>query len=201
MHRYLALAAAAALPALAAAEPATWTIDPAHTNASFTVKHLVVSTVRGEFGKTTGVVKLDDADLARSSVEATVDVTTLNTRVTDRDNHLKSPDFFDAAHYPAMTFKSTKVQPRGEGRLDVTGELTIRGTTRPVVFDVSYSKPITGMKGERRRGFEATATINRKDFGLAWSKMVEAGPVVGDTVNITVDAEAILEQPKASASK
>ena len=200
MKRFLALALAAVLPSLAAAEATSWTIDPAHTSSQFSVKHLVISTVRGQFGKTTGTLKLDEKDLTKSAVDATVDVTTIDTRVADRDKHLKSPDFFDAEKYPTMTFKSTKVAKAGKDKLKVTGDLTLKGTTKPVVFDVSYTPAaITGMKGESRRGFSATTKINRKDFGLNWSKVVEAGPVVGDEVTVVIDAEAIKEQPKAQA--
>jgi len=200
MKRFLTFALALALPALAAAAPSTWNIDPAHSTSAFAVKHLVVSTVRGQFGKTTGVIKMDDKDPTKSSVEATVDVNTIDTRVSDRDNHLKSPDFFDAQNNPSITFKSTKVQKAGADKLKVTGDMTMRGTTKPVTFEVTYSKPITGMKGEKRRAFNATAKINRKDFGLNWSKMVEAGPVVGDQVQITVDVEAIEEAGEKAAS-
>jgi polyisoprenoid-binding protein YceI len=192
MQRFLALALTALLPSLAAAEASSWTFDPGHTSSQFSVRHLVISTVRGQFGKTTGTLRLDEKDLTKSAVEATVDVTTIDTRVADRDTHLKSPDFFDAAKYPTMTFKSTKVEKAGDGRLKVTGDLTIKATTKPVVLDVTYSpSAITGPRGETRRGFNATTTVNRKDFGLSWSKVVEAGPVVGDEINIVIDAEAI----------
>ncbi len=201
MKRFLALALTAVLPALAAAETSNWTIDPAHTNSQFSVKHLVIYTVRGQFGKTTGALRLDEKDLTKSAVEATIDVTTIDTRVADRDTHLKSPDFFDAAKYPTMTFKSTKVEKAGDDKLKVTGDLTLKGTTKPVILDVSYSPTaITGMKGESRRGFSATTKISRKDFGLSWSKVVEAGPVVGDEVTIVIDAETIKEQAKAASA-
>jgi polyisoprenoid-binding protein YceI len=199
MTRFLFLALALA-PGLGFADSQTWKIDPNHSDAQFAVRHLVVSTVRGHFGKTAGAVMMDDKDLGRSSVEATVDVSTIDTRVPDRDAHLKSPDFFDSAKYPTKTFRSTKVEKAAKGNLEVTGDLTIKGNTRPTVFQVTYSQPIKGAKGEDRRGFSATARINRKDFGLNWSKMVEAGPVVGDEVQITIDAEAIRDQAKATAA-
>ncbi len=200
MKRFLAVALTAILPALAAADVTHWTIDPAHTSSQFSVKHLVISTVRGQFGKTTGTLRLDEKDLTKSAVEAAVDVTTIDTRVAARDADLKSPNVFDAEKYPTMTFKSTKVVKAGKDKLKVTGDLTLKGTTKPVVFDVTYTPAaITGMKGESRRGFSATTKINRKDFGLNYSKMIEAGPVVGDEVTIVVDAEAIKEQPKAQA--
>jgi polyisoprenoid-binding protein YceI len=200
MKRLLAFAIALA-PVLAAAEATTWTIDPAHSSSGFAVKHLVISTVRGQFGKTTGTIEINDKDISKSSVEAQVDVSTLTTGVADRDNHLKSPDFFDVANNPTMTFKSTKVQKAGGDKLKVTGDLTIRGKTKPVTFDATYSKTVAGMKGEARRAFSATTKINRKDFGLSWSKAVEAGPVVGDQVTINIDAEATKGKPEGEQAK
>jgi polyisoprenoid-binding protein YceI len=196
MTRLLALALAA-IPALAAAETTTWTIDPAHSDTTFAVKHLVISTVRGHFGKTTGTVQLDEADPTRSSIQATVDVSTVDTRVPNRDADLKSENFFDVAKYPTATFKSTKIEKAGADHLKVTGDLTLKGTTKPVTFDVSYTpKAITGMRGEQRRGFSATTRLNRREFGLNYSKAVEAGPVVGDEVQLEIDGELIKDQPK-----
>ncbi|MFL5262907.1 MAG: YceI family protein [Anaeromyxobacteraceae bacterium] len=200
MKRLLAVAVALA-PVFAAAEATTWKIDPAHSSSGFAVKHLVVSTVRGQFGKTTGTIQVDDKDITKSKVDAQVDVDTLTTGVGDRDNHLKSPDFFDAANNPTITFKSTKVAKAGGDKLKVTGDLTMKGKTKPVTFDATYSKPITGMKGEARRAFNATTTINRKDFGLNWSKTVEAGPVVSDKVVINIDVEATKATPEDQQAK
>lgn len=188
----LALAALAlvALPALA--QTSTWNVDPSHTHAAFTVRHLVISNVRGEFGKTTGTLTLDEGDVTRSKVEATIDVASVNTREPKRDEHLKSPDFFDVAKFPTMTFKSTKVEKAGAGKLKVTGDLTLRGVTKPVVLDVEGpTAEIKDPRGNARRGVSATATINRKDFGVAWSKLIEAGPVVGDEVKIEIEAELV----------
>jgi polyisoprenoid-binding protein YceI len=199
MKQLLALTIALA-PGFGFAESATWKIDPNHTDAQFAVRHLAVSTVRGHFGKTTGTVVMDDGNIGASRVEATVGVATIDTRVPERDAHLKSPDFFDVAHHPTMTFRSSKVVKKGDGALEVTGDLTIKGTTRPVVFHVTYSKPVRGFMGEERRGFSATAKIDRKEFGLTWSKMIEAAPVVGDEVQIAVDAEVTRDRPKAAAS-
>ncbi len=202
MNRLLTLALSLALPAVAAAETSTWVVDSAHSSSQFAVKHLVVSTVRGQFGKTTGKIELDETDPTRSRVEATVDVSTIDTRVPDRDAHLKGPDFFDVAKFPVMTFKSTKVTKGGDGRLQVTGDLTMKGTTKPVTFEVTYApQAVKGPKGELRRGFTATSKVNRKDFGLNWSKTVEAGPVVSDEVTITVDAEAVRETEKGQAAQ
>jgi polyisoprenoid-binding protein YceI len=193
----IALAALALLAAPALADPASYTIDPAHAHSSFTVRHLVISNVRGEFGKTEGMAVIDDADIGKSRVEASVDVSTIDTREPKRDAHLKSPDFFDVAKFPAMTFKSTKVEKAGDGRLKVTGDLTIKGVTKPVVLDVTGpTKEIKDPWGNVRRGISASTRINRKDFGVSWGAMVEAGPVVGDEVNIEIEAELLRDQPK-----
>ena len=180
----------AALPALSLAATSTWKLDTAHTPSAFTVKHLVISTVRGEFGKTTGTLTLDEADVTKSRVEATIDATTVDTREPKRDEHLRSPDFFDVAKHPTITFKSTKVEKAGDGRLKVTGDLTIHGVTKAVTLDVvGPTAEIKDPWGNARRGLSATGKVNRKDFGLNWSKTIEAGPVVGDDVAIEIEAE------------
>jgi len=200
MKRLLALAIALAAPAAALAQ-STWAFDGNHTHSSFTIRHLVISNVRGEFGKTAGTVKLDEKDVTRSSVEATIETATVDTRVADRDNHLRSPDFFDVAKFPKITFRSTKVEKAGEGRLKVTGDLTIKDVTKPVVLDVSGpSAEIKDPWGNTRRGVSAVTRINRKDFGLTWSKMVEAGPVVGDEVAIEIEAELVKKDAKQAAN-
>ncbi len=174
-----------ALPAAAS----TWDIDPNHTESSFVVKHLMVSNVRGQFGKTTGTIQQDDKDITKSKAEITIDATTINTRVEKRDAHLKSPDFFDVEKFPTITFKSTKIT-KGEGNaLKAEGDLTIHGVTKPVVLNVEYT-PETLAGGKMIRGLTATTKINRKDYGLNWNKTIEAGGVmVGDEVTITVEAE------------
>ena len=191
MHKLLvALAIMAAVPALAAD---TYKIDGAHTQATFAVKHLLISTVRGDFGKTEGVVVLDDVDTTRSTVQATIDVASVNTREEKRDTHLKSPDFFDAAKFPTITFKSTKVEKAGDGH-KVTGDLTIRGVTKSVVLAVSGpTAEVKDPYGNAKRGLSATTKNNRKDFGVSY------GPnaVVGDEVSITIDAELTKDVPPA----
>ena len=185
----VALVALAAVPALAAD---TFQLDGAHSQASFTVKHLLISDVRGEFGKTEGVVVLDEADPSRSRVEATIDAATVNTRDEKRDAHLKGADFFDVAKFPAITFKSTKVERAGAGALKVTGDLTIKGVTKPVVLDVTGpTAEIKDPWGNAKRGVSATTQINRKDFGVSY------GPdaVVSDLVKIQIDAELTKVQP------
>jgi polyisoprenoid-binding protein YceI len=189
----------ALLPALALAAPTTWNLDPTHSQVGFSVKHLVISNVRGEFRKYEGKVVLDDADVSRSTVQATIDVSSLDTRVADRDTHLRSPDFFDAAKYPTITFRSTKVEMAGKDALKVTGDLTLHGVTKPVVLDVATTPEVKGMYGETRRAFAATTKIDRKDFGLTWNKVVEAGPAVGDQVAISLDLEVVKDQPKTAS--
>jgi polyisoprenoid-binding protein YceI len=178
------------VPVLGLADTSTWNFDTSHTATTFAVKHLVITTVRGQFGKTVGKVVLDDQDVTKSVVEATIDTTTIETRVPQRDAHLKSADFFEVEKYPAMTFKSTKVEKAGD-QLKITGDLVVKGQTKPITFDASLTKPIRGPSGDTRFGFTATTKINRKEYGLTWSKAVEAGPVVGDEVSIAIEGEAI----------
>lgn len=192
----LSAALLALAPALAFAGAGTWTVDPAHSTVGFSVRHLVISTVRGDFTKFSGKVQLDDGDLIRSAVEANIDVASLDTRVADRDAHLRSPDFFDAAKYPSITFRSTSVVKAGPDRLLVTGDLTMHGVTKPVTLEVSVSPEVKGMYGELRRGFSARGKLDRRDFGLTWNKAIEAGPAVGDEVTLALDVEALKDVPK-----
>jgi polyisoprenoid-binding protein YceI len=182
----------------AVAELKQWRIDPAHSAAHFSVRHMMVSNVRGHFGKISGSAAWDPSDLSKASVEVTIDVNSIDTREPKRDAHLKSPDFFDAANHPTMTFKSRRVERAGEGRLRLIGDLTIRGVTREVVFDVEGPSPeIPGPRGARI-GATATTRINRKDFGMTWNRTLDAGGlVVGDEVQITVDVELIEVRPSA----
>ncbi len=196
----LTLALLALTPVLAVSAPDTWKIDSSHSQVGFAVKHLVISTVRGEFSKYQGAVALDENDITKSTVEATVDVNSVDTRVADRDAHLKSPDFFDAAKYPSMTFKSTRVARTDGDKLAVTGDLTLHGVTKSVVLTVTTTPEVKGMYSETRRGFAATTKINRRDFGLTWNKLVEAGPAVGDEVVIALDLEVVKDQPKTASN-
>ncbi|HEU0121693.1 MAG TPA: YceI family protein [Bryobacteraceae bacterium] len=174
----------------AAAYAAAYTIDPAHSAATFGVRHMMVSTVRGQFSKVTGVIVFDPKNLADSKAEATIDVNTIDTREPKRDAHLKSPDFFDAARYPTMFFRSTKWW-NDAGKLKVSGDLTIRGITKQVVFDVEGPSLDPKSSGATLIGGAATTKISRKEFGLAWNKLLETGgAVVGDEVSITLDIEA-----------
>lgn len=182
---------ALALPAFAFAS--TWAIDPDHSNVGFKVRHLMVSNVHGSFGKYTGAVEINDNDITKSKVEVSIDTSSINTNVQKRDDHLRSADFFDVAKFPTMTFVSTKVAKTGKDKLKVTGDLTLHGVTRQVVLDVEgLSRESKDPYGNIRRGATATTTINRKDFGLVWNKVLETGGIaVGEEVNITLEIEMI----------
>ena len=192
MTRSFVLAALAFATALAAAPrdaaaPATYTIDGTHSSVEFSVRHMMVSNVKGSFQKVTGTAVYDANNLAASKLEATIDVNTINTNEPKRDAHLKSPDFFDTAKYPSITFQSTLFVKSGDG-LKVTGNLTIHGVTKPVTFTVETTPEVKDAYGKMRLGASATTTINRKDFGLTWNKMLEAGGVaVSDEVKLALD--------------
>lgn len=201
----LALALAAPTPAFAATS--NWDIDPVHAYAGFSVRHMMVTNVKGEFGKVTGSLVLDESDITKSTVEATIDATTIDTREPKRDAHLKSPDFFDVEKHPTLTFKSTKVEKvkGAKDKLKVTGDLTIRGVTKPVVLDVEIPATETKlpkeMGGVVKRGARATTTINRQDFGVSWnSKLDSGGVVVGDEVSVTLEIE-LNKRVEAAATK
>ena len=184
--------AAAAVASPAAAQQPVWQFDSAHSAAQFSVRHMMVSTVRGQFGKMTGTVQWDGKDIRTAVIEATVDVASVNTREDKRDAHLKSPDFFDAQKFPTMTFKSISVEPAGPGKARLTGDLTIRGITKRVVFDLEGPTPILTQGGAMRVGASATATINRQDFGVSWSRVLDSGGLVaGNDVTLTIDIEAV----------
>jgi len=198
MNRYLSRIAvlaglATALSMPAAAANSTWQIDPQHSSAQFAVRHLGLSTVRGAFSKLNGAVLFDDQDITKSSVEVTIEVDTVDTREPDRDKDLRSERFFDVAHFPTMTFKSKKVEQVTPGKLRVTGDLTIRGTTKEVVLDVDGpTAPVKDPWGNQRVALTATTKVNRQDFGVKWNaKLDNGGVVVGDDVNITIDAELV----------
>jgi polyisoprenoid-binding protein YceI len=170
-----------------------WNIDPVHSAAEFKVKHMMISNVKGHFTGVKGKLVLDETDPAKSSVEATIDAASINTREEQRDTHLKSADFFDVEKFPTLTFKSTQVTRVSDGELKVAGALAIHGVTRSVVFNVEG--PTAAGKdpwGNTRRGVSATTKINRKDFGLTWNAALETGGIlVGDEVTITLDVQFI----------
>jgi polyisoprenoid-binding protein YceI len=169
----------------------TWNIDPVHSGAEFKVKHMMISNVKGQFTVVNGILSLDEGDLTNSRVEASLDAASVNTRDAQRDAHLKSADFFDVEKFPTLSFKSTRVSRTGDGELAVVGELTIRGVTRAVVFNVEGpTAPGKDPWGNTRVGLSATTKVNRKDFGLTWNAALETGGIlVGDEVTITLDIQ------------
>jgi len=190
------LAAALSLPAAAATS--TWQIDPAHSAAQFAVKHMAISTVRGAFTSVKGTVQLDDKDITKSSVDVAIDVNSVDTRQPDRDKDLRSDHFFDAEHFPTITFKSKRVEQVSSGKLRITGDLTIHGITKELVLDVDGpTAPVKDPWGNQRMAINATTKINRQDFGVKWNATMDnGGVVVGDDVSITIDAEMTLKAAK-----
>lgn len=183
---WLAFLAAAGRAVSAAAAPAAWTIDPNHSAAQFTVRHLMVSNVRGEFGNIRGTIVFDEEDPSKTTIDATIDATTVNTRVTARDDDLKGASFFDVAKYPTITFRSASVRPAGPSAFDVSGDLTMHGVTKPVTLRVEAAPPVKDPRGNERRGAEATTKLSRKEFGVSGDP-----GIVGDEVRITIDVEAV----------
>ncbi|SRR6266498_2532788 len=171
----------------------TWTIDPSHTHVEFSVRHMMVSTVKGRFPAVSGTITLDDANLSRSTVDVDIAAASVNTHDEQRDAHLRSADFFDAEVFPTLAFRSTQVEPLGEDRARVSGELTIKDVTRPVVLEAELNGRGTNPWGKQVIGFSAHTSINRKDFGLNWNVALEAGGVlVSDTIKINLEVEATL---------
>jgi len=191
---------AVALPGSAFA--ADYVIDPSHTSVGFTVRHLMVSKVRGSFEKVSGTVKYDPNEPEKIVIDATIDAASINTGEAKRDEHLRSPDFFDVAKHPTLTFKSKKAKVLGKGKLEVIGDLTIRGVTKEVTLQVEgLDQEIKDPWGNVRRGATATTRINRKDFGLAWNQVLETGGVmVGEDVDIQIDVELIRQAAKEEAA-
>jgi polyisoprenoid-binding protein YceI len=175
-----------------------WNLDTAHTGVAFSIRHMVVAKVRGRFTKFSGTVHLDDADLTRSSVEATIDAGSIDTGTGQRDDHLRSADFFDVQKYPELRFKSSRIEKAGENRYRVVGGLTIRDVTREVTLDAELEGRGKDPWGNERVAFSAKTAIDRKDFGLGWNQVLEAGGVlVGDRVDIELDVQVV----KAAATK
>lgn len=170
--------------------PGTYNIDPMHSKVGFEIPHLVISTVEGTFGKFEGTITADK-DITKSKVEVSIDAASINTGVDKRDEHLKSADFFDAAKNPKLTFVSKKITASGSG-LKVLGTLTIKGVSKDVTLDASYLGQVKDGYGNEKIAFKAKTKISRKEFGLTWNNMVEAGPVVGDQVEIQLNIQAAL---------
>ena len=187
MKRFLFFTGIVALAApLATAQTSTWAIDPAHSQIEFVVRHLALSNIHGRFGNLKGNITMNDTDITKSTVQVTIDVTSLDTGVAQRDSDVKGANFFDTAQYPSATFASTSVAKKGMG-LTVTGNLTLHGVTRPVELDVEGpSGPVPGMDKKPHSGFSATTTINRKDFGVGPNA---PATMVGDEIKLTIDLD------------
>ncbi len=199
MKNTLAFAAIAALASASLAGAATYDIDASHSRASFKVRHLMISNVRGDFSGIKGSIEFDAAKPAAAKIEAVIDVNTINTAEPKRDAHLKSPDFFDTAKYPTMSFKSKSVVKTGANKFNATGDLTMHGVTRQVVLAVETTPDVKDPWGNVRMGASATTKINRKDFGLAWNQALETGGVaVGEEVEISLDVELVKKAAAAS---
>ena len=185
------LAASFLLLSPALAHASTWDVDPAHSTVEFSVRHMMVTTVKGQFQKVKGTVELDEKDPTKSTVEVSIETASIDTREAKRDAHLKSPDFFDAAKFPTLTFKSTKVEKAGKGKFKVTGDLTMHGITKAVVLAVEGpSASIKDPFGRTVRGVMATGKLDRKDWGMTWNKALDSGGlVVSDEVKLEINAE------------
>jgi polyisoprenoid-binding protein YceI len=184
-----AQAPAAAQPA---AGPNTWMIDSNHSTIGFVVRHMMVSNVRGAFGKVAGTVTYDGKDVSSVAADVTVDTTTITTNNEKRDAHLKSPDFFDVATYPTLTFKSKRVQKVSDGKFKLIGDLTMHGVTKEVALDVEGPSQAIVAQGATRIGASATTTLNRQDYGVKWSRNIDGGGVVvGDEVKVTLELELV----------
>jgi polyisoprenoid-binding protein YceI len=178
----------------------TWQVDGAHSAVNLAVRHMVISKVRGHFGTWSATLRLDTAELARSTVEVEIEAASIDTGVADRDAHLRSPDFLDAAKYPTLRFQSRRVEAASKDRLRVVGDLTIRDVTREVVLDVEYGGQGKDPWGNTRVGFTATTSLNRKDFGLTWNQALETGGVlVADRVDIEIELQAIKQAATKAA--
>ena len=178
----------------------TWNIDATHSTIGFSIRHMVFSKVRGRFLKHTGAIQLGD-DATQSWVEVAIDAASIDTGTAQRDTHLRSADFFDVERFPELRFRSTRVEDIGGGRLRVLGELTIRDTTREVALDAESAGRGVDPWGNERIGFVAKTSIDRKDFGLQWNQVLEAGGVlVGDRVDIELDIQAVNAQARDAAA-
>lgn len=181
--------------------PNQWRIDPSHSAATFSVRHNVVSTVRGQLGRISGTIEYDGRNINSISANVAIDVKGINTQNQNRDDHLRTADFFDVENHPNMTFASKRVEPGANGAFKLVGDLTIRGNTREVVLDVEAPAEIIKTGRDVRTGTSATTKISRKEFGVLWNRMIETLPVVGDEISITIDLQVIRPEPPGTATK
>lgn len=191
IRKFLFCTAAVLLVSSAFAQVDTWNIDPAHSSAQFAVRHMGISTVRGEFRKVSGTASYDPANPGKTTIEATIDATTVDTRVDMRDKDLRSPNFLDVEKYPTITFKSKRTESAGAGKLKITGDLTLHGVTKEVVLDVDGpTAPVKDPKGNSHMGASASTKINRREFGVNG-----APTMAGDELTITIDTELVKSSP------
>jgi polyisoprenoid-binding protein YceI len=200
MKRFLTaavLAAAVAVPAVPAHAADVYTIDKGHSEVSFQVRHLVTN-VRGRFNDFAGTVNLDPANLANSTVEFTIQATSIDTGVADRDNHLRNADFFDVAKYPTITFKSKSIKTTGKDQYAVTGTFTMHGVAKEITLPVTFLGTAKDPWGGTRAGFETNTTLDRKEYGIVWNKALDAGgTILSDEVKVAINLEAVKAQPKS----
>jgi polyisoprenoid-binding protein YceI len=179
----------------------TWGIDLAHSSVGFMVRHLVVSKVRGKFTRWNGVIRMDENDLAKTEVDVAIETGSVDTGVEQRDNHLRSADFFEVGKYPTMAFKSTRVYKEPDGTLRLFGNLTLHGVTKPVVLDVEFAGSQKDPWGGLRAGFSARTSLDRRDFGLTYNQLLETGGVVvGEKVDVDIEVEAVKQVPAATGA-
>ena len=199
MKRLLGVLTLTCLFAPVSALAADYDIDPSHSQVGFSVKHMVISTVRGEFGKVSGTISYDAKKVAATALDVTIDTGTISTHEENRDKHLKSPDFFDVEKNPTITFKSKKVEAAGKGKLKVTGDLTLHGVTKSVVLAVTGpSAEVKSPFGKTVMAASATGSVNRKDFGLTWNKTMDnGGLLVGEEVGIDISVELVKKEEAA----
>lgn len=176
----------------------SWQIDQAHSHIQFAVRHMMISTVRGEFEKFNGTIDFDPENPEQSQVSVRIDAASINTRQPDRDNHLRSADFFNVEEYPVLLFESKRIERLGDNRGRVVGDLTIRGVTREVVLDVEYAGMARSPWGTTSAGFSATTTLDRKEWGLTWNQALETGGVlVGDKIKVNIEIELVKQEEEA----
>ena len=173
----------------------TWTVDPSHSNVEFAVKHLMISTVKGRFGDVKGTVQYNEANPAQSRVEIEIGIHSIDTRTEQRDQHLRSPDFFDVEKFPTMRFVSRRIEGDPNGEFKLIGDLTIRDQTREIVLDAEFQGRNRDPWGGERMGFEAKGKLNRKDFGLHWNQALESGGwLVGEDLKLTIEVELLKQK-------
>ena len=190
---FLAASAALVFCAPSFAQSSSWSIDPHHSSANFSIRHMMVSNVRGGFSKVSGTINYDGKDVTHAAVDAAIDTTTINTQEPNRDKHLSGPEFFDVAKYPLMTFKSKKITPAGEGRYKMIGDLTLHGVTKEVALNLDELSPqIKDKDGNLHMGASANGKINRKDFGISYGGVLDnGGAMIGDDVSLNIDVELL----------